>query len=228
MMRVGLVDDHPLYLEGLRRRLLDDDRVEIVAAVASVEELMACSDAPEVVLLDLHLPGCCGADAVEQLVRRGLRVLVLTASSDRDDVLDAMSAGASGYLTKQAGGDEIVDAVVQVSGGGTYVSAALAGYLLRDELPPTLAPVGGSGGSGGSVRTAWPGLSLRERQILELLARGERDEDIAADLCISVHTVRSHLDRIRAKTGRRRRAELTRMVLEQPPTVTRRGEIGQF
>ena len=212
MRRVGLVDDHPLYLEGLRRRLVDDGRVELVAAVPSVEELEPCCGELEVVLLDLHLPGLSGSDAVACLVRAGVRVLVLTASSDPDDVLDAMTAGASGYLTKQAGGQEIVDAVMRVGDGGTYVSPALAGYLLRDQPDDAGGGRAGHGGTTGHV----PVLSSRERQILDLLAQGERDEDIAEALCISVHTVRSHLDRIRAKTGRRRRAELTRMVLEEP------------
>lgn len=102
--------------------------------------------------------------------------------------------------------------MIRVGDGGTYVSPALAGYLLGDQPDD-----GGSGGSGAGGTTGHIlVLSARERQILDLLAQGERDEDIAEALCISVHTVRSHLDRIRAKTGRRRRAELTRMVLEEP------------
>jgi DNA-binding NarL/FixJ family response regulator len=156
---------------------------------------------PDVVVLDLHLPGLEGSQAVAHLCERGLAVLVVSASDDQDAVLDAIAAGASGYLTKDAEESEITAAVAAIAEGGTYVSPALAAYLLRAaRTQPKAAP--------------WV-LTEREREILRLLASGETDHDIAAQLYISVRTVRSHLERIRDKTGHRRRPDLTRLAIEQ-------------
>ncbi len=120
-------------------------------------------------------------------------MLVVSASNGRADVLDAIAAGASGYVTKGAEPSEIVTAVGVVARGGTYVSATLAAYLLRAEIA----------------------LTGREKEILRLVASGETDQAIAEKLTVSVRTVRSHLDRIRDKTGRRRRADLTRLAYER-------------
>jgi DNA-binding NarL/FixJ family response regulator len=138
---------------------------------------------------------------VRYLCARGLAVLVVSAAGGQDDVLDAVAAGASGYLTKDAEAAEITAAVAAVAKGGTYVSPALAAYLLRAaRTEPKAVP--------------WA-LTEREREILGLLASGDTDQDIAAQLYISVRTVRSHLERIRDKTGRRRRPDLTRLAIEQ-------------
>ena len=147
----------------------------------------------EVLLLDLHLPGLRGAAAVAHLCARGHTVLVVSASEAPADVVEAIGAGARGYLTKQADEAEIVGAVGAVAEGRTYVSATLASYLLQ-------APIN---------------ITEREREILELVAGGETDQDIAELLQLSVRTVHSHLDRIRNKTGSRRRADLTRFALER-------------
>jgi DNA-binding NarL/FixJ family response regulator len=128
-------------------------------------------------------------------------VLVVSAQSESSDVLGAMGAGARGYLTKASGADEIVRAVREVADGKTFVSPTLASILLDSARG----------------RSAGPRLALtdREKQVLSLLAEGERDLDIARTLSVSVRTVRSHLDRIREKTGRRRRPELTRLAIEE-------------
>jgi DNA-binding NarL/FixJ family response regulator len=131
----------------------------------------------------------------------GHRVLVVSAQGEQADVLAAMAAGARGYLTKDADADEILRAVRVVWGGGTYISPTLASLLLDSSRIR-------------DARLRLP-LSERERQVLSLLAAGERDQDIADALAISVRTVRSHLDRIREKTGRRRRPELTRLAIEE-------------
>jgi DNA-binding NarL/FixJ family response regulator len=154
-----------------------------------------------VVILDLRLPGVSDAEAVAAMVGMGFVVLVLSAHGARSDVVAAMAAGASGYLTKDADIDEIHRAVREVATGNRYVSPTLAAYLLDS----TRARYG----------TVHLPLSDRERQVLALLADGERDQDIANTLSISVRTVRSHLDRIREKTGRRRRPELTRLAIEK-------------
>jgi DNA-binding NarL/FixJ family response regulator len=156
-----------------------------------------------VLLLDLGLAsgGPQGADAVAHLCARGVAVLVISASGGRRAVVSAVSAGAAGYLGKDAEPAEIVRAVQTVAGGGSYISPTLAGYLLDDAR---------------AIR-----LTGREEEILRLVAAGETDLDIAEELVISVHTVHSHLDRIRAKTGHHRRVDLTRFAIDRglvPPS----------
>jgi DNA-binding NarL/FixJ family response regulator len=203
MIRVGIVDDHPVFRQGLAHAIEASGELELVIAAASLEELVskAGSDTIDVVVLDLGLPGVRGADAVNYLCGQQIVVLVVSAAGGQRDVLDAVGAGASGYLTKSAEPDEITTAVVIVARGGTYVSPTLASFLLRatrrDETDGPFA------------------LTRREKEILALVASGERDAEIAEELFISIATVRSHLDRIRDKTGRRRRADLTRLAIEQ-------------
>jgi DNA-binding NarL/FixJ family response regulator len=202
MTQVAVIDDHPLYRQGLSLTIEAAAGLELVAAARSIEDFDSRLDCkPDVVLLDLQLPGRKGADGVRHLCARGLAVLVISASGSQDDVLDAIAAGARGYLTKDAEAADIVSAVETIAGGGTYVSPTLASYLLRAARAEASA-------------VPWA-LTEREREILGLLAAGETDQDIADQLYISVRTVRSHLDRIRDKTGHRRRPDLTRLALEQ-------------
>ncbi len=205
---VAVVEDHPLYRAALTRLLAGSPGVTVAADVESVPRLMAERLGPEaIVLLDLNLPGVQGAAAVTQVVGAGHKVLVVSAHAEQDVVLAAIGAGARGYLTKDSEGAEVLRALREVAAGRSYVSPTLASFLLN------------------ASRSRGPGapaaLSDREREVLALLAAGERDQDIAEALHISVRTVRSHLDRIRDKTGRRRRSELTRLAIEQgiePPT----------
>lgn len=201
-IEIHVVEDHPLYRAALVHALGTSDEMRIGVTAKSVEEFAAYREAPgRVVILDLRLPGVSGAEAVTTVVGMGFVVLVLSAYGARSDVVAAMAAGASGYLTKDADIDEIHRAVRQVAAGNNYVSPALGAYLLtasRNRYTPVQVP-----------------LSDRERQVLALLADGGRDQDIAEKLSISVRTVRSHLDRIREKTGRRRRPELTRLAIEK-------------
>lgn len=194
MIRVAVVEDHPIFRKGLVHVIDAAADLRLTGASRSVEELDAQGEAQaEVVLLDLHLPGLSGAAAVTHLCARGHSVLVVSASEAPADVIEAIGAGARGYLTKQAEEAEIVGAIRAVAEQRTYVSATLASYLLQ-------APIR---------------ITEREREILELVAGGETDQDIAKLLQLSVRTIHSHLDRIRNKTGSRRRADLTRFALER-------------
>jgi DNA-binding NarL/FixJ family response regulator len=201
MIRVGVVDDHPVFRQGLAHAVEGAEGLVLAFALASVEDFDARGDIPDLVILDLGLPGMHGADAVRHVCDGGAKVLVVSAEGSQTDVLDAIAAGASGYLTKSAEPSEITAAVHVVASGETYVSPTLAAYLLRAAQQ--------------DQATSPHALTAREREILALVAAGERDADIAEQLFISVRTVRSHLDRIRDKTGRRRRADLTRLAVEQ-------------
>jgi DNA-binding NarL/FixJ family response regulator len=202
LIGVAIIEDHPLYRQGLMHTIEGTPGVRLLGAVGTIKEMADLGYAGvDVVLLDLHLPDGSGADAVTRVKAFGPAVLVVSASDDRQSVVDAIGAGASGYLPKSSLADEISTATGVVAAGGTYVSAVLAAYLLRDEQ---------------GRKSDYELLSAREREILSLLAEGETDAEIAEQLFISVRTVHSHLDRIRDKTGRRRRADLTRLAMGQP------------
>lgn len=208
MISVAIVDDHPVYRQGLAMVVDDADGLELVATAKSIEDFDGLAPEADVVLLDLHLPGIEGSAGVAHVCALGYQALVLSAAGAPDDVVDAIAAGAAGYLTKDADSQEIERAVRAVAAGQTYVSPTLASYLLRASRSSP-APYS---------------LTEREREVLSLVASGETDQDIAVELFISVSTVRSHLDRIRDKTGARRRADLTglayrlRIVGDQPPS----------
>jgi len=202
LIDVSVVEDHPLYRIALVQVLMESGCTRVGMIAGSVEEFASFRAPPGgVVVLDLKLPGLHDASAVVAVTSMGHRVLVVSAQADKAAVLAAVAAGARGFLTKDAEAAEIIRAVREVAAGHTYVSPVLASMLLdssRERYTALRLP-----------------LSDRERQVLGLLAAGERDQDIAEALAISVRTVRSHLDRIREKTGRRRRPELTRLAIEE-------------
>ncbi|WP_448627605.1 LuxR C-terminal-related transcriptional regulator [Geodermatophilus sp. URMC 64] len=198
---VGIVEDHPVFRQGLAGLVEDAPDLTLDFAVRSVPELdtglRAAGRDPDVLLLDLSLGGGGpqGADAVRCVCERGLRVLVVSASADRATVVGAIAAGANGYVSKAAEPQEIVRAMRTVAAGGSYLSPTLAGYLLDDAR---------------AIK-----LTEREVDVLRLVAAGDTDLDIAEELVISVHTVHSHLDRIRTKTGMHRRVDLTRYAIDR-------------
>ncbi len=202
MTTLAVIDDHPVYRDGLAAAVAGGGSWELLGAYASVESYLDGSQAAQVVLLDYHLPGLHGPAAVARLTDTGAAVLMVSGDIGRDSVLATLAAGARGYVAKHAEITEILDAITTIcaSPTGTYVSPQLASYLLE------------------ATRQAGPDklqLSAREQEVLVLVAQGERDQDIAEELCISLGTVRSHLDHIRTKTGERRRAGLTRYALDR-------------
>jgi DNA-binding NarL/FixJ family response regulator len=196
MIRVAIVEDHPVFRKGLMQVVEAAPGLELAGVARSVDDFDALRlGSGVIVLLDLQLQGSRleGPDAVAHLAASGHQVLVVSASEQPADVVQAIGAGARGYLSKQAEETEILGAIQAVAQGRPYVSATLAGYLLETPIP----------------------ITAREREILELVAGGETDQDIAEQLTISVRTVHSHLDRIRDKTGSRRRADLTRFAIKR-------------
>lgn len=199
VITVGIIEDHPLYraaVAGLLDAAPDFDLCTVAGSVAEFATTRRCPNC--LVLLDMGLPGVRGAAAVRAVTGLGHRVLVLSGETGRPEVRGAMAAGAAGYLSKSADADEILRGLRQVAAGHRYASTTLAPVLADDRVG----------------RGAQPELSDREIDVLSWLAAGERDEDIARTLKISVRTVRSYLDRIRDKTGLRRRSALTRYAIE--------------
>lgn len=198
--RVAIVEDHPIYAEALRTSVSGSPDVEVIGVFGSLREFPLDLEPGAIVLLDLGLPGVRGAQAVAHLVGRGFTPLVISADGEREDVLNAIAAGARGYLTKHATVEQILDALRLVAAGHTYISPTLASFVLTGER---------------TGRTSSSSLTDREREVLILVAAGETDQDIADQLRLSVRTVRSYLERVREKTGQRRRPDLTRYAIAE-------------
>lgn len=200
-VRVLVADDHPVFRKGLVGVLAESLDVEVVGTAADCGEAveLAAQLRPDVVLMDLHMPGIGGVEATRVVTAlSGVDVLVLTMRADDDSLFAATRAGARGYLVKGATGDEIVGAVRAVAAGeavfGTDVAARILLTLAeRPEHPRRERP--------------FPMLSDRELEVLDLIAAGRRNPDIARVLVLSEKTVRNHVSNIFAKLGVTGRSE---------------------
>ena len=203
MIRVLLADDQRVVREGLGTLLGLLDGIELVGTAADGEEAVALAAAhdPDVVLMDLRMPRCDGIEATRRLGARGERprVVALTTYADDASVLGALRAGARGYLTKDAGADEIRAAVEAVARG----EAALDPAVQRHVVAALAAP-----GEPASLAPELPdGLTPREAEVLALIADGLTNTEIAERLVVSAATVKSHVNHIFAKAGVRDRAQ---------------------
>ncbi len=209
---VFLVDDHHLFRAGVRSELGDSVRVvgeadEVPAAIELIAER-----SPDVVLLDVHLPGGGGKAVIEAIKadHPEVRFLALSVSDAPEDVIAVIRAGARGYVTKTISGPELVDAVNRVASGDAVFSPRLAGFVLDafasmptgSELPGSLDP-------------ELDHLSPREREVLRLIARGYTYKEIGRELTISVKTVESHVSAVLRKLQLSTRHQLTKWATER-------------
>jgi DNA-binding NarL/FixJ family response regulator/class 3 adenylate cyclase len=196
-LRVVVADDHPLFRDGLVAALAMTDGVEVVGTAADGEQAVTLTRelAPDVVLMDLAMPGVNGIEATRRIVQEhpGTAVLVLTMAETDDSLVAALRAGARGYLLKEAGRQEISHALWSVAAGEAVFGTSVADRILGRLTEP---PRGKAGTS-----TAFPQLTDRELEILDLLARGQSNHAISARLYLSDKTVRNHVSNILAKTG---------------------------
>ena len=192
-VRVVVADDHPMYLYGLTAILQQADGVDVVASVADGAALLQAvtEHAPDVVVTDLSMPGLDGVVATRRLLeaRPDLGVLVLTMHEDDEHVFAALRAGARGYLVKGADGDEIARAVHAVAAGDAVYGGSVARRIVAFYSGATESP----------GARAFPDLTPREREVLELLAVGCRNHEIARRLGMSEKTVRNHVSQVLAK-----------------------------
>lgn len=205
MTRVMVVDDHPMWREGVARDLATRG-YEVVgtAGDAAGAVRIAAAVRPDVVLMDLQLGPTSGVDATREIVSAApdTRVLVLSASAEHDDVLDAVKNGASGYLVKSASLDELDEAVRRTADGDAVFSAGLAGLLLGEYRRLQDAPDDG------------PTLTDRETDVLRLVSRGLSARQIATRLTLSHRTVENHVQNTLRKLQLHNRVELTRYAIE--------------
>ncbi|MEU5852338.1 response regulator transcription factor [Saccharopolyspora shandongensis] len=183
-----IVDDHPVVRDGLRGMFDSAADIEVLGEASDGPSAVALAAEldPDVVLMDLRMPGGGGVAAIAELVRRGQRgkVLVLTTYDTDSDTLAAIEAGATGYLLKDAMRDELFAGVRAAAAGRTVLSPAVASRLVSRVRSPGEQP-----------------LSVREREVLGLVARGRSNREIAADLFVSEATVKTHLTHLYGKLG---------------------------
>lgn len=200
-LRVLLVDDHALVRSAIRQAL-DAPDIEVVGEARNAEEAIELAPLlrPDLLLLDIDLPGMTGIEAVRELAPRlpETRVVMLTVSTDRRNLLEAMRHGAAGYLTKDLTGDALLRAVRGLRRGDLPMSREHAAQVVEHLQ---------RGGHGGMPDEMGGLLSAREQEVLRLLAEGLTDREIAGALAISPRTVESHVSAVLRKLGVRNRAE---------------------
>ena len=206
MIRAVVVDDHAVVRSGIRLLLDREDDIEVVGEAGSAKDAVFRARAlkPDVILLDVVMPGESGIDVLPNLLKESpeTKVLVLSMQDDPSYVREAFAAGARGYVLKEAADEEVVAAVREIANGGRYVHPALGARMVAAEAEARAA------------EEADP-LSEREREVLRLLALGHTNQEIAKMLYISVRTAETHRAHIMQKLRLSTRAELVRYALSQ-------------
>ncbi len=209
-MRVLVADDHPMWRESVARDL-EEAGYQVVATAASGAEAIrrAAATRPQVVLTDLQMPGIDGVEATRRIVAADprVRVLVLSASGEHDDVLEAVKAGATGYLVKSASRDELLEAVARTAEGDAVFTPGLAGLVLGEFRRMSNQPAGAAVGPPAGT------LTERETEILRLVAKGLSYKEIAGRLVISHRTVQNHVQNTLGKLQLHNRVELVRYAI---------------
>ena len=205
MIGIVVVDDHAVVRSGLRLLLEAEEDLEVVAEAGNAREAVfeVRAHKPDVILLDLVMPGESGIEAVPKLLHEApdTKILVLSMQDDPQYVREAFAVGAKGYVLKEAADADVVDAIRQVAAGGSYVHPTLGARMVAADAAALAAA------------DADP-LSEREREVLRLLALGHTNQEIAKQLFISVRTAETHRAHIMRKLGLETRAELVRYALE--------------
>lgn len=204
-VRVVVVDDHAMFRRGVIAELEADasGRIEVVGEAADVDEAIAVvgEQAPDVILLDVHLPGGGGVEVMRRSGPSDVRYLALSVSDAAEDVIGTIRGGARGYVTKTITGPELADAIVRVRGGDAVFSPRLAGFVL-DAFAGSIEVA--------SVDEDLDRLTEREREVMRLIARGYSYKEVAKELFISIKTVETHMSAVLRKLQLSSRHELTR------------------
>ena len=208
---VMVVDDHPMWREGVARDLTEAG-FDVVATASTGTEALTRATAvrPRVVVLDLQIPAPTGVEVTARLVKDDptVRVLILSASGEQEDVLEAVKAGSTGYLVKSASRAELLSAVARVAEGDTVFTPGLAGLVLGEYRRLSDTP-------GSSANPDTPRLTERETEVLRLVAKGLSYKQIAERLFLSHRTVQNHVQNTLRKLQLHNRVQLVRYAIEQ-------------
>ncbi len=206
-IRIMVVDDHPMWRDSVERDLVAAG-FDVVAVAADGHQALARFPAarPQVVVLDLQIPGPNGVEVTAQVLQHdpSARVLILSASGEQTDVLEAVKAGATGYLVKSASREELLDAVRRVAAGDTVFTPGLAGLVLGEFRRMAVGP----------STDPRDELTERETEILKMVAKGMSYKQIAERLVISHRTVQNHVQNTLRKLQMNNRVQLTRWAIE--------------
>lgn len=220
-VRVLIVDDHPHGREGIREILSGDDLFEAVGEAASGEEAIALASdlKPDLVLMDIRMPGMGGLEATYRLklLLPSLKIIMVTVSDDITHLFEAIKRGAQGYLLKNLDPSAWLQYLREIAVDEAPMSKELAFRLLQEFSAGASGGATGSEASGPQTGSAFPltPLSGREKEVLQRVATGASNREIAAALCLSEHTVKNHLKNILQKLHLENRVQLTRYAMEQ-------------
>jgi DNA-binding NarL/FixJ family response regulator len=207
LVRVLVVDDHPMWRDGVKADLERSGKAQVVGEASDGGEAIdaARSFMPDVILMDLQLPQVSGVDATRAIIEESphIKILVLSASAEEADVLEAVKAGASGYLLKSSRSEDLIDAVLRVRSGEPVFTPSLAGLVLSE-----FRRIAASDPSE-------PELTPRENEVLKLVAKGYAYKEIGEKLFISTKTVQNHVQNILTKLQLKKRYELMRYAINK-------------
>jgi DNA-binding NarL/FixJ family response regulator len=210
-LRIVVTDDHRLMREGLKS-LLENQGFEVVGEAEDGRSAVKLAKklGPDAVIIDISMPGLNGIEATRQIHHEapGVKIVVLSMRADRQAVLAALAAGASGYLLKEAAFEEMVVAIKVALKGQTYLSPAIANVVVRNSIEHWSA----------STEPMSRGISSREREILQLLAEGRSSKEMAESLYVSVKTIETHRKQIMNKLNLHSVAELTKYAVREGVT----------
>jgi DNA-binding NarL/FixJ family response regulator len=211
-LKVMVVDDHPMWRDNVARDLTEAGLSVVATASTGTEAITrATATRPQVVVLDLQIPAPNGVEVTARLVKDDptVRVLILSASGEQEDVLEAVKAGATGYLVKSASREELLTAVRRVADGDTVFTPGLAGLVLGEYRRLSDTPAAASSDPDA------PRLTDRETEVLRLVAKGLSYKDIAERLFLSHRTVQNHVQNTLRKLQLHNRVQLVRYAIEQ-------------
>ena len=206
-----IAEDHALLRAGMRALLSSEPDIEVIGEVDNGKEAvrLACSLSPTLILMDLNMPGSNGLEAIAEIKKRApqIRILVITMHKTDEYIQEALRTGASGYILKESGHDELRTAIRTVLSGKVYLSPdvserVVSGFLAGGNKP---AP----------ATSAWDTLTVREREVLKLVAEGHGNKHIADYLCLSIKTVEKHRSSLMRKLGLRNASMLTAYAIEK-------------